>query len=129
MERVELTGDLANVAVARQAVRRCLGGLSGRIVVDSELIVSELVTNAIVHGPPGSVVVEVGHDDDGVRMAVTSPAPPNDVDSPGEWSLPDAGALGGRGLAIVRALADDVHVRSDHERLTIAVTVGPETPD
>ena len=123
MERVELTADLANVAVARQTVRRCLVGVDDQLIGDVELIVSELVTNAFNHGPAGAVIVEVDRDDDGVHAVVTSPAPPNELASPEAWTLPDADGPSGRGLAIVRRLADDVRVRTSDGQLTVAVTM------
>lgn len=127
VERVDLAAEIANVAVARQTVRRWLSGLTDPVVGDVELIVSELVTNAIDHGPEGSVVVEVDHDDSVVRASVTSAAPSVELPSPDRWALPTPDATSGRGLAIVRRLADDVQVDADDERLTIVVTVRLDT--
>lgn len=119
VERVELAADMANVGLARRAVRDGLSGLPDSIVGDLQLIVSELVTNAIDHGPAGSVIVEIHRDDHVVGATVTSPAPPTELRSPDTWTIPDAEATSGRGLAIVRQVADEVEVRRDDELLTI----------
>ncbi len=88
-------------------------------VDDVILASSELMTNARWHGG-GPVQVECQVDDERIALAVTNQADPSDVPDPGDWSQPrDPLAPSGRGLGIVKALADRAVVdRSDH-RLSI----------
>jgi CheY-like chemotaxis protein/anti-sigma regulatory factor (Ser/Thr protein kinase) len=98
--RLELFASTAVVARARRFVQETLGnwGLE-RIAADAQLVVSELVTNAVVHAgspsdlrvvaKPGVLRIEVGDD------AQASPEP---------QEVHDAGP-GGRGLLIVSALS------------------------
>lgn len=119
VERVRVATDVADLGIARRAVRRCFVGVPDSVVGDVQLIVSELMTNAIDHGPEGSVTIELHRDDDVVGASVTSPAPASELRATDTWTVPDADATRGRGLAIVRHLADEVEVRCDDEFLTI----------
>ena len=102
--RVSVPGVPAVVGIARRLVRAALDG-SPR-ADDAELIVSELVTNAIRHTPSGdtdaSVSVRITHGPGWARIEV------RDLGD-AHWARP---ALTGdqdehgRGLAIVAALAD-----------------------
>jgi anti-sigma regulatory factor (Ser/Thr protein kinase) len=66
-----------------------------------ELLTSELITNSLVHAR-SELEVTVHHDQRGVRVSVS------DLDSRRPIISPhDDGALGGRGLVLVDALADD----------------------
>lgn len=72
-----------------------------------ELLTSELITNSLVHAR-SEMEVTAHHDQRGVRVSVS------DLDSRRPVQFPqDDGALGGRGLALVDALADDWGV-DDH---------------
>jgi two-component sensor histidine kinase len=66
------------------------------------LAVSELVSNAVMHGT-GTIAVRLGVDEEGVHVAVSD----NGVGfSPsGEFVMPPPDAPGGRGLALVSMLA------------------------
>ncbi len=79
-----------------------------------ELAVSELVTNAIVHGR-GLIDVRLVLNDDLVRLEVT--------DEGGGSSAPSfaaaAGDLGGWGLKLVESLAETWGVRSDDGRTRV----------
>jgi PAS domain S-box-containing protein len=98
--------DPASAPAARRFLRqRCREWSIPRGVDTAELLVSELVTNAVVHaGTPLEVCVELRgptlrvtvSDDDGRR-----PAPPATLGVP-----PGRMSTGGRGLAVVEALAD-----------------------
>ena len=89
----------ASAAEARQAVRAALTG-SRFVVDDVVLMVSELVTNACRHArPPVSLQLDIGPED--LRVDVSDgggPAP-----TPAEAGPDDTG---GRGLAVVEALAE-----------------------
>lgn len=89
---------------ARHLVRSCLDswGLSQQIPA-LELAVSELVTNALVHGA-GDIEVDLSADDRVVRLAV---ADQGGTDAPHIDRRADAGGTGGWGLRLVDQLADE----------------------
>ena len=95
------TADVAHIADARRFVSEHLTTHGCEDVVpDARLIVSELVTNALVHAGTGfKVTVEVGDDAVLLRVADGSAHAP----VLGELGLAETG---GRGLGIVAALAD-----------------------
>ncbi|WP_435643202.1 ATP-binding protein [Streptomyces sp. H49] len=79
-------------------------GLGAEVVHTAELLVSELVTNAVQHAGTGSVSLAVCLNEAVLRIEVcdTSPVLP-------QPALPDADSEGGRGLFLVAALADRYH--------------------
>jgi anti-sigma regulatory factor (Ser/Thr protein kinase)/CheY-like chemotaxis protein len=98
--RLVLTHQPRSVTMARQFVADLLPqwGLE-RVVPESELLVSELVANAVRH-VPAPCAVELSHHADLLRIAVADSGP----------GLPDLQALrplseGGRGLHLVSAFA------------------------
>lgn len=91
--------QLSSAHAARGFVRREVAGFSESMVEATLLLVSELVTNAVLHAR-SSVSVEVKHLRRGVRVEVTdmSPLPP--------VLLPRSDtAGGGRGMALVDAVS------------------------
>jgi anti-sigma regulatory factor (Ser/Thr protein kinase) len=98
--------DLSCVAQARAFVRDALdGAVSGEQLAEIELVVSELVTNAIVHAAePVELTVQANGV---VRVEVVDPAPAQPAKR-----LPEANSESGRGLHIVEAVCDrsGVHV-------------------
>jgi hypothetical protein len=90
----------ADPAAARRLVRDALAGSSSDVIDTAELLTSEIVNNAIVHGHgSAALVLEVGMGR--VRVAVYDPDPNSTV------TLLNVApsAVHGRGLAIVDALA------------------------
>jgi anti-sigma regulatory factor (Ser/Thr protein kinase) len=89
-------------AVARHAVRRWLAAwhVSDSLLDDVTLVVSELVTNAVLYAAPPLTVVAAARDDQ-LRLEVhdRSPRPPRRRSASQE--------VGGFGLQFVAALADD----------------------
>jgi anti-sigma regulatory factor (Ser/Thr protein kinase) len=87
-------------------------------VDDARLVLTEFLSNALRHARPlsdGTVHVEWRYDAGRVVIAVTDGGSP---------TLPHAArsnedSLGGRGLAIVSALAKDWGVRRDGQRSTV----------
>jgi anti-sigma regulatory factor (Ser/Thr protein kinase) len=71
------------------------------------LMVSELVTNAVVHGE-GPIDLRIERLGDRVRIAVTD----HGTGTPVEDGMPDSDAVHGRGLAIVARLAQRWGVRA-----------------
>jgi anti-sigma regulatory factor (Ser/Thr protein kinase) len=70
----------------------------------AQLVVSELVTNAVLHAPESpSITLELFMTGEAVRVLVSdhSPREPVQRNGPAPWS-----ARGGRGVALVDALAD-----------------------
>ncbi|MEP6463474.1 MAG: ATP-binding protein [Frankiaceae bacterium] len=89
------------VPTARRFVQDCLADWRVRpdLSSDAELVVSELVTNALRHGPP-PVYLDISFDGDRVRISVadSSLAEPHPLIA-GTW------AESGRGLALLEAMA------------------------
>jgi serine/threonine-protein kinase RsbW len=101
---LELAPHLASIGrgrrwVATEAVRQGVTDTRVRII---QLLSSELIANAILHGPPGGrVCVRVARSDDTFRVEV------DDASASSPRLIPitrDGG--GGRGLALVERLAD-----------------------
>lgn len=112
--RVELPPDLRAPAAARAAVRACADRLAlGDALEDVQLVVSELVTNAVRHGRP-PVALELETDGAAVVVAVCdgSPAPPQAREA-------DEAAEGGRGMLLVDLLADGHGVRAQPPGKTV----------
>jgi anti-sigma regulatory factor (Ser/Thr protein kinase) len=96
-------------------------GISATTIVDFELIVSELVANGVQHGDGTPVVVTVDTGTAGwvavsISSGVNGSVPPLDAET---WTVADAEMRSGRGLGIVRRLADEVATALDAGRLTI----------
>jgi anti-sigma regulatory factor (Ser/Thr protein kinase) len=121
--KIELEPAYENVAAARRFVAERLDGMAAdRCVVDDlRLAASELVTNALEHGEHEPVVVELGVNTGVVSLSVTSRSPHDHVAPVSDWSVAHADEITGRGLGIVRTLADDVSVSRGGGMLTITV--------
>jgi anti-sigma regulatory factor (Ser/Thr protein kinase) len=118
---VVLEAATSQVAVARRFVRQAVFGLvPDDVAADLQLIVSELFTNAIQYGasPRVSVTVEVGPGEAGVAVDSGSPAP--DVGPIETWRVAEESEITGRGLGIVRRLADVVRVERGADRFAVA---------
>ncbi|MGC9494871.1 ATP-binding protein [Streptomyces sp. WG7] len=79
-------------------------GLGTEVVRTAELVISELVTNAVQYAGTRSVSLTVRLDVDVLRIEVCDASPV--LPQPG---LPDADSEGGRGLFLVAALSDRYH--------------------
>lgn len=90
-------------------------------VADLELMASELVTNAIQHGLGGSVLITLDCRDGTVILKVDSVGPSRAVGPTPTWLVAEASAVSGRGLGLVRELADDIDVDQRPDRLSITV--------
>ncbi len=107
---VDLVPHTTAARTARRAVTDVFTswGLTQALVEDVTLVVSELVTNAVVHAAPDSPMeLSLSLTDQVVRVSVSdaSPQHPHRRDA-------GAGDEGGRGMAIVDALADRWGVES-----------------
>ena len=84
--------------VVRTAAERGVTGMANQVV---ELLSSELLANAVLHGPDeGAIGVEVIADGTTLRVSVTDRSPLNPVVLQHEPSAPN-----GRGMAIVEAMS------------------------
>lgn len=121
--RCELAADLAEVGVARRFVRTNLAGVPEPINADAQLIASELVTNAVEHGTGGPIVFELLCDDDAVAVTVESVGPAPDVREVSSWRVAPVEQITGRGLGIVRSIADRVEVIRRNGHLVITASL------
>lgn len=108
-----------SIGAARDLVREALAGtgLDDAKVGDLQLVVSELVTNAVVHGNGASIAVELTVAPDQVTCAVVSDG--QNLPEISSWVAPVDGRSSGRGLSIVRALADAVTVEVDGDHVVV----------
>jgi anti-sigma regulatory factor (Ser/Thr protein kinase) len=85
----------------------------------AQLIVTELVTNAVVHGPGGPVSLALDTGGKGVRGQVADPGP-----GILKKQLVSRRAVdeGGRGLFLVDALSDGWGLSEDHSRVWFEVS-------
>ena len=120
---VRLMADVAEVAVARRFVRSSFADLSPTLSADAELIVSELFTNAVEHGVGGSVVVELHRNATDFAIVVESVGPSPNVGEVSEWHVTSVDQLSGRGLGIVRSVADHVEIVRQDGRLVISASL------
>jgi anti-sigma regulatory factor (Ser/Thr protein kinase) len=88
-------------------------GLSGALLDDARLVVSELATNAVVHAG-SAFTVELQRQGDGVNLAVSDDDPSGPV-----LREPHPLATSGRGLRIIATLAADWGVRADADGKTV----------
>ena len=89
-----------SISVARRLVNGYTTALGVQQREDAALMVSELVTNAVVHGV-GAISLRIDLEADAVRIEVA------DEGNVALAPSPEAGAHGGWGLRIVEQLADD----------------------
>ncbi len=109
---LESGGDAARRA--RHLARQTVGAWTlDDISLEAELVATELVTNAVLHGTP-PISLEFVHSDGVLRVAVgdSSLMPP-------VFGRPAADAMTGRGLGLVASLASDwgVGPAADHGQL------------
>lgn len=128
VQKVVLTAALSSVPAARRRVRDDLlaRGVAREVVDDTVLVVTELVSNAIMHARPATDggragVVLLWTIEDSVVLV--------DVIDGGGRSLPrcaPASAMDsrGRGLAIVDAVARDWSVKAENGKVTVRAVVG-----
>lgn len=107
-------------ARARELVREAalLNGLGDDDRWRAEMIVTELVTNAVRHGPGGPVEVAIESGGRGVRGEVADPGPGIHH---GQLARRRATDDGGRGLFLVDALSDSWGLARDRSRVWFEV--------
>jgi anti-sigma regulatory factor (Ser/Thr protein kinase) len=118
---LELPATSFAPARAREAVREA----AERFGVDAddrwraEMIVTELVTNAVRHGPGGPVEIAIEVGGSGMRGEVADPGPGiRNLDLERHLGTDE----GGRGLFLVDALSDSWGLSDDHSRVWFEVS-------
>ena len=123
-----LPGDVRAVAQARAFLRTALSAWGAEVLLDeAELVLSELVTNALVHtDAPGGVLLRY---DRGARRLTVNVHDRSTRHPLERHAGPDA--LGGRGLGIVQAVADEwgVSVAGDGKTVWAELAVEPGADD
>jgi anti-sigma regulatory factor (Ser/Thr protein kinase) len=97
-------------------------GLAGERIGDLVLVAHELASNAVRHGG-GRGRLRLWRDHGSLYCAVSDEGPGFAGTGADGHQRPALGASGGRGLWIVRQLADDVDVRSDPAGTTVTARV------
>jgi anti-sigma regulatory factor (Ser/Thr protein kinase) len=95
----ELPASTTSARLARELVRSSLSGFDITVIEVAELLVSELVTNAVAHAQ-SAPVMRIDVSGQAITVAVQD-------DAPGPVTVQDAAedAPGGRGLLLVDSLA------------------------
>jgi anti-sigma regulatory factor (Ser/Thr protein kinase) len=121
--RRELPATLASIGQARDFAVGVLvepdvqPPLDRSLVADVQLVVSELVTNAVTHGT-GSTLLVLTLTASSVHCSVTSVGNDHAPIRLGP-AVPSSSERSGRGLAIVTALADSVEATVDDSTWTV----------
>ena len=125
-----LPADLESVRVARLATLDHVAEMPAADVDpdDLELIVSELVTNAIEHGAGDDVVVTVRSGPQGAVEVTVANAVDGDPYVPTDLMLPGPDEVKGRGLAISGALSESLRVVRRPGTVEVTVVVGSRLP-
>ena len=98
---LELSSGADAPAIARRFVKEHASELASSLKDDAELLVSEVVTNAVVHGRP-TITLRVSTEPPGIGIAVHDYGDELPSTTPARV---EPGATSGRGLMIVQALA------------------------
>jgi len=110
-----LPADRHAPAAARTLLELCVGRfLDARLLSDSLLVVSELVSNSVVHAGLGGddrIVVKIAHGAGTLRLEVRNPGVVGRIVTNGRTR----GNGGGFGLELVALLSASWGVRRDHE--------------
>ena len=107
-------------AVARTAVEGLMGWrVSPELLVDLQLVASEVVTNAVVHGA-SPAVLEAWHEADGCALRVTDRGP-GGVDRYAHLRPLQGGRDGGFGMFTVGQLADSVEFTRQDDTTVVSV--------
>lgn len=117
--------SLAALAAVREAFVEWLAGVttSEERIEDLSVVISELGANAVRGTPEGAepATVSAWVDDDQLVLEVANRVEEITVPD-ADWDLGDPLRTGGRGLLLVSAFVDDVHVDVDDDVLLIRCT-------
>lgn len=119
---VEFDASAYSIRAARRFVQEsCADAVPPDVTDDLVLATSELVTNAIEHGVPLPVRVTVRVAADEASIAVRSYSDPGRIRDVADWRPAPADRRSGRGLSIVKHLADRVDVVRSGDSIEIIV--------
>ena len=122
---LELDAATTEVAAARRFVRTAVAGRVPDVVsANLQLIVSELFTNAVQYGDAGTVSVTVEVTNVAAIVVVDSASPAPSVGPVSTWAVAEEDEVTGRGLGIVREVADDVRVDRAGGRFAVTARCG-----
>ena len=108
--RIELQHHQLSVGRARRSVELHLQGrVEEALLQDVRLLVSEIVTNAVIHGPTEVIVVDIAISDSRVRVEVCD----GGVGFEFSGGSRPVDTIGGQGLRILDALASHWGVAGD----------------
>lgn len=117
-------GDTADIGTARRAAQRAaMTALGEERAHDVELVVSELVTNALEYGGDGFIDADFTVDESGrfvVRVASSARELPVAPDR-----LVGVAEASGRGLHIVEVLSDDLSITAVDGRVDVVARFDP----
>ncbi|MHA4819922.1 ATP-binding protein [Streptomyces aculeolatus] len=126
-ESFELVARAAAAAEARAHVRRLLGRwrLCDDVCATAQLVISELVTNAVLHASGGRIVCRLALRAPGVRLEVR--------DQGGSYAVPIRTVAGpedecGRGLGLVAALSEAWGAEPSGPGFAVWATIGVPRP-
>jgi anti-sigma regulatory factor (Ser/Thr protein kinase) len=100
---IPLPADAHAPGIARAFVERHSGDLPAELIDDAMVLVSELVSNAVLHGQP-DIRLQVRVRSPGIGVAVSDKGGDLPPEHP---ARPSPNATSGRGLAIVDTLASE----------------------
>jgi serine/threonine-protein kinase RsbW len=126
--RAELPPDLRAPERGRALVERVLQDAPSERAWDAEVLVSEVVTNAVLHGTSDaadSVLLTVEADEERLRVEVEDGGPGIEDPDP---ALPDPTATSGRGLALLGGLSDRWGVGRLPSRVWFELELGHASP-
>jgi anti-sigma regulatory factor (Ser/Thr protein kinase) len=97
--------DAEAIADVRRLLRDLVGiDMPPQRRADALLATTELVTNSLLHADQGPITVWAWLDANRLRVEVHDSG--GGLPAERRWALPDGPVLGGRGLALVRMIAD-----------------------
>lgn len=120
----------ASVGVARRrlAAELTAAGIFGGVVGDAVLVVSELLSNAVLHARPlpgSNLLLAWALDENAIEVAVSD----GGATTRPTMAQPTVSSLGGRGLGIVEYLARSWGVRNDATGLTVWAVVAAQADE
>lgn len=112
LSKASLLSDSADITVARDSLEAWLEAKAPQLAdirkYEVVLAANELLVNAFEHGGDGGCLLDMRRVDDQLAITVANNARDADVPPTQWWAMPEADARSGRGLAIVKSVADEV---------------------
>lgn len=126
MSRTRFLATGADTPAARDSLDRWLGTnaphLDSRRTYEILLAANELFCNAFEHGTGSGCLFDMRRVGDHLTITVTNDAEDPELRAPDDWAMAGVDARNGRGLAIVRTVADKVSTRTSPQTVSIAAT-------